>query len=166
MVLIPPGTLWMGSPTSEIDDLIRQSPDEKRENYEDETQHRITLTKPFYLGKYEVTQEQYAAVMNGANPSSFSAKGDRKDRVKDMDTRRFPVESMLWNDIAEEDEKGEFKPATFLARLNQKAGGGRLYGLPSEAQWEYACRGGACLKDSKPFHLDTGPSESLSPLQA
>jgi formylglycine-generating enzyme required for sulfatase activity len=76
----------------------------------------VTISKPFYLGKYEVTQEQWVAVM-GSNPSGF--KG-----------RTNPVDSVSWNDTQE-----------FIKRLNAKEGHSR-YRLPTEAEWEYAARGG------------------------
>ena len=103
MVLIPAGTFLMGSPTTEVG----------RKN--DETQHQVTLTKPFYMGKYEVTQEQYESVM-GNNPSG--TKG-----------AKLPVASVSWNDCQE-----------FIKKLNSKTNGG--YRLPMEAEWEYACRAG------------------------
>jgi formylglycine-generating enzyme required for sulfatase activity len=83
-----------------------------------ETSHRpnVTVSKPFYLGKYEVTQEQWMAVM-GSNPSEY--KG-----------RENPVENVSWDDAQE-----------FIFRLNQKEGHAR-YRLPTEAEWEYAARGG------------------------
>ncbi|MFH0795706.1 MAG: SUMF1/EgtB/PvdO family nonheme iron enzyme [Candidatus Omnitrophota bacterium] len=104
MVLIPPGEFLMGSPASE----------EGRGN--DEIQHTVRITKSFYLGKYEVTQEQWEAIM-GNNPSYF--KGARN-----------PVEMVSWNDCQE-----------FLGRLNQLISGGG-FRLPFEAEWEYACRAG------------------------
>jgi formylglycine-generating enzyme required for sulfatase activity len=117
MIWVEPGTFTMGSPESEVG----------RGN--DETQHEVTLTKGFYLGKYEVTQSQYEAVMTGntdglnATPSQYSGNPDR------------PVEKVSWNDIQ-----------VFLTRLNaQEAGNiptGWGYVLPTEAQWEYACRAG------------------------
>jgi len=77
--------------------------------------HEVTLTKPYYMGKYEVTQEQWQAVM-GSNPS---------------DTRgaRLPVTNISWNDCQD-----------FIRKLNAKTKGG--YRLPTEAEWEYACRAG------------------------
>ena len=97
----------------------------------DETQHQVTLTNGFYLGKYEVTQAQYEAVMtgntNGLNPkpSNWPNNNER------------PVEQVSWNDIQ-----------VFMSRLNDmEETAGRLpagwkYVLPTEAQWEYACRAG------------------------
>ena len=85
LVLIPAGKFMMGSPKDEKD----------RE--QDEDQHEVEITKDFYLGVYTVTQAEYEKVM-GNNPSRFSAKGDGKDKVKDMDTSRFPVENVSWDD--------------------------------------------------------------------
>jgi len=78
-------------------------------------QHEVTLTKPFYMGKYEVTQEQYEAVM-GKNPS-------------DIKGAKLPVTNVSWLDCKE-----------FIKKLNDKTNGG--YRLPTEAEWEYACRAG------------------------
>ena len=118
MIFCPPGTFTMGSPSSETG------------RAGDETQHQVTLTNGFYLGKYEVTQAQYQTVMNGnsaglnADPSEF--KGSNR-----------PVEKVSWNDAQ-----------IFLSQLNaieQSAGrlpNGWKYVLPTEAEWEYACRAG------------------------
>ncbi|HEV3258195.1 MAG TPA: SUMF1/EgtB/PvdO family nonheme iron enzyme, partial [Gemmataceae bacterium] len=101
---IPPGAFMMGSP-----------PDEVRRNA-DETQHKVTLTKGFYLGVYQVNQEQWQALM-GNNPSHFKEEKD------------LPVEMVAWADCQE-----------FLKRLSEKEG--QEYRLPTEAEWEYACRAG------------------------
>ena len=79
--------------------------------------HKVTITKPFYMGKYEVTQEQWEAVM-GSNPSNF--KGAKN-----------PVEQVSWEDC----EK-------FIGKLKEKVSG-RDFRLPTEAEWEYACRAGS-----------------------
>jgi formylglycine-generating enzyme required for sulfatase activity len=119
MLWCPPGTFTMGSPTSEAG---------READREDE--HNVTLTNGFYLGKYEVTQAQYEAVMTGnsnslsATPSQYSGN----DR---------PVEKVSWDDVQ-----------VFLTRLNaaeQAAGrlpAGWSYALPTESEWEYACRAG------------------------
>jgi len=85
----------------------------------DEAQHQVILTKGFYMQTTEVTQGQWKAVM-GSNPSHFKNCGDD-----------CPVEDVSWNDCKE-----------FIRRLNQKEGAGK-YRLPTEAEWEYACRAGS-----------------------
>jgi len=109
MVLIPAGEFLMGSPDSDEDADTWEKP-----------QHRVKITRPFYLGVYPVTQEEYERVM-GKNPSDF--KGDRQR----------PVETVSWNDAAE-----------FCRRLSEKEG--KTYRLPTEAEWEYACRAGRTTK--------------------
>ncbi len=106
LVLVPAGEFLMGSP--DFDD--------------EKPQHRVRITKPFYLGKYPVTQEQWQALM-GANPSHFQGP-------------KNPVECVSWEDCQE-----------FLKKVNAKTGtrGGNLV-LPTEAQWEYACRAGITTK--------------------
>ncbi|MFL2914388.1 MAG: BspA family leucine-rich repeat surface protein [Opitutales bacterium] len=119
MIWVEPGTFVMGSPVTEVG------------RGADETEHNVTLTKGFYLGKYEVTQAQYEAVMTG-NSSGLSAKPSSFDGNPNR-----PVERVSWNDVQ-----------VFLSLLNadeQSAGrlpAGWSYVLPTEAQWEYACRAG------------------------
>ena len=103
MVLVPAGKFKMGLPTTEV-------------GYEDKTQHKVSLTKPFYMGKFEVTQEQWGAVM-GNNPS-IRTKG-----------ARLPVTDVSWKDCQ-----------GFIKKLNAKTTGG--FRLPTEAEWEYGCRAG------------------------
>jgi formylglycine-generating enzyme required for sulfatase activity len=103
-VWIPPGTFMMGSPK------------EEKERKDDETLHKVTLTKGFYLGVDTVTQEQWMAVM-GSNPSKF--KGEKN----------LPVENINWNECQ-----------AFIKKLQQKDH--KPYRLPTEAEWEYACRAG------------------------
>jgi formylglycine-generating enzyme required for sulfatase activity len=93
--------------------------------------------------------------VTGKNPSYFAATGGRKAEVKKLDTRRFPVESVSWNEAVE-----------FCRLLSEKErGSGRLYRLPTEAEWEHSCRGGQFFKDSVPFYLAEA-SSSLSSRQA
>jgi len=91
----------------------------------DEKQHEVTISKPFYMGIHLVTQEQYQAVM-GTNPSQF------KDRE---DSARRPVEQVSWSDAVE-----------FCKKLSEKTG--RNARLPTEAEWEYACRAGTTTEYS------------------
>jgi len=99
--LIKPGSFVMGSARGDTDETPI---------------HKVTLTKPFYMGVYEVTQEQYEKVM-GTNPSHF--QGPRR-----------PVEQVSWNDAQ-----------AFCEKLSEQEN--RPYRLPTEAEWEYACRAGS-----------------------
>ena len=102
---VPPGEFRMGSTSRHADS------DEKPVT-------RVRITRGFWLGKYEVTQGQWQAVM-GSNPSRFKNCG-----------RDCPVEKVSWNDVQE-----------FIGKLNGRSGG-RPYRLPTEAEWEYAARAG------------------------
>jgi formylglycine-generating enzyme required for sulfatase activity len=119
MVLIPAGEFVIGSPKGE------------EGRYADEGQKRIVIDKPFWMAKYEVTREQWEAVMTQL-PSRRGAK--------------HPVTRVSWNDIQK-----------FLKKLNARVKGGS-FALPTEAQWEYACRAGT----QTPYHF----GETLSPDQA
>jgi formylglycine-generating enzyme required for sulfatase activity len=101
-ILIPAGSFMMGSDLGDSDE---------------KPVHKVTITKAFYIGKYEVTQEQWQALM-GVNPSKI--KGPKR-----------PVEQVSWFDCQD-----------FLSKLESKVRGLRP-GLPTEAQWEYACRAGS-----------------------
>jgi formylglycine-generating enzyme required for sulfatase activity len=94
-------------------EFMMGSPASEPGRYRDETQHLVKITKPFYLGVHEVTQAQYERVM-GNNPSLH--KGENQ-----------PVEQVSWNDAVE-----------FCRRLSEQEGD--QYRLPTEAEWEYACR--------------------------
>ena len=103
---IEAGTFEMGSPAGEAG------------RNGDETLHRVTISQAFYIGKYEVTQGEWEAVM-GDNPSSFDDCG-----------RTCPVEEVSWEDVQ-----------GFIEELNLREGV-RRYRLPTEAEWEYAARAG------------------------
>src|ERR1043166_2051343 len=117
---IPAGSFLMGSPKQE------------KERQANETQHKVTLTKGFYMGIHLVTQEQWQAVM-GNNPSGFKNE------------KNLPVEVVSWNDCQK-----------FLKKLVEKDK--KPYRLPTEAEWEYACRAGT----TTPFHF----GETISTDQA
>ena len=108
---IPPGAFLMGSPRNE------------KARSDKETQHKVTLTKGFYMGVNLVTQEQWQAVMSG-NPSHY--KGEKN----------LPVDSVSWDDCQE-----------FIKKLREKDQ--KPYRLPTEAEWEYACRAGT----TTPFYF-------------
>ena len=121
--LIPPGRFMMGSPESEL------GFDDKHQA--DEFHHPVEITKPFYVGVYEVTQGQYQRIM-GSNPAYFAASGEGKERVSGLTTTGFPVENVSWDDVN-----------AFIEKLNvQERSSGRTYRLPTEAEWEFACRAG------------------------
>jgi uncharacterized protein (TIGR02996 family) len=122
-VLVPAGTFRMGSPAGEAEREQVEGP-----------QREVEITRPFLLGAYLVTQEEFGKVM-GHNPSWYSADGICKDNVSGLDTRRFPVSHVSWEDVARFCKKLSARPK------EKKAG--RAYRLPTEAEWEYACRGGA-----------------------
>jgi len=113
MVLIPAGKFMMGSKKNPVDPFsnieVEQPPEKET------PQHEVTLTKPFYIGKYEVTQEQWFEIM-----------GKNLSREKG---RKLPVNQVSWGDCED-----------FILKLNAKTNGG--YRLPTEAEWEYACRAG------------------------
>jgi formylglycine-generating enzyme required for sulfatase activity len=117
-VLIPAGEFMMG--------LDKRKDSNARDD--EVPQHRVSISKPFYLGKYEVTQAQWEAVM-GNNPSNFKGRDN-------------PVESVSWDDVQE-----------FIRRLNIQEGNGCCR-LPTEAEWEYAARAGSDKKYS--FGDDAG----------
>jgi len=109
LVLIPSGSFVMGAADGPADERPA---------------HKVTITRPFYMGKYEVTQAQWGAVM-----------GQKRNRFEGAQN---PVDGVSWYD-------GQ----AFVKKLNEKfaASGGR-FSLPTEAQWEYACRAGGTGKYS------------------
>ena len=115
LVLIPAGEFLMGSPDSDNEAGSDEKP-----------QHRVRITKPFYLGVYEVTQAQYQKVV-GSNPSHF--KGES-----------LPVETVSCKDAV--------AFCKLLSEVAEERAAGRSYRLPTEAEWEYACRAGSTSKYS------------------
>ncbi len=118
-IYIPPGEFMMGSPEGEPG------------GYDDEKQHKVIISKGFYLQETPVTQGQWSSIM-GDNPSHFKNCGGD-----------CPIESVSWEDVR-----------VFLEKLNKKAGS-HPYRLPTEAEWEYACRAGTTTA------LYSGPIEIL-----
>jgi eukaryotic-like serine/threonine-protein kinase len=149
--LIPPGEFFMGSTQEEIEPLLTIA---KKENWRElidllpleKPRHSVRLTQPFYLGTYEVTQGEYQQVME-TNPSHFSASGAGKDKVKGEDTSQLPVESVGWLDAVEfcnRLSKREKRSPCYLREGNKvQILDGTGYRLPTEAEWEYACRAGS-----------------------
>ena len=146
LVLIPPGEFQMGSPKELIEEELRFHADHPwyKEHLPSEApQHRVRITKPYSLGATDVTQEEYQRLM-GSNPSRF--QGDSKK----------PVEQVSWGNAVE-----------FCRRLSELPGekaAKRRYGLPTEAQWEHACRGGSTGRwyfIDQPNHLSVAAEEKL-----
>jgi formylglycine-generating enzyme required for sulfatase activity len=109
-VPIPEGSFMLGSPRDE------------QGRYNDETLHKVTITKPFYMQTTQVTQAQWEAIMEH-NPSRFNIQGDE-----------CPVEKVSWDDVQE-----------FIEKLNKRENTDK-YRLPTEAEWEYSCRAGSKTK--------------------
>src|SRR5205823_3533453 len=124
---IAAGTFQMGSPPTEAD----------RNN--DEKLHAVTITRAFFMGVSEVTQDEYVRVTKKPNPSYFKAA--------DQDLTRFPVEQ-----VSNEEAEAFCRE---LTRLDKKKPAGWEYRLPTEAEWEYGCRGNT----PTPFHF----GEALTP---
>jgi formylglycine-generating enzyme required for sulfatase activity len=140
LVRIDPGEFLMGEPDGESE----ASADEK-------PPHKVRITKPFYLGKYEFTQEQYRRVAPPDSvPSYFSAEGGGQDKVQGLDTSRFPAECVSWNDATAVCERLNRDHLSGLPEALRKVG--YRFKLPTEAQWEYACRAGT----TTPFHFGKG----------
>jgi formylglycine-generating enzyme required for sulfatase activity len=141
MMLIPGGTFQMGQTDAEKIELIRLMGNEDYQKYcvDELPRHEVTV-QPFFIGKYPVTQSQWRAVAAyepigkdlNFDPSEF--KGDNR-----------PVEQVSWDDATE-----------FCQRLSAKTS--RKYRLPSEAEWEYACRAGT----TTPFHFGETLSDELA----
>ncbi|HUY34879.1 MAG TPA: bifunctional serine/threonine-protein kinase/formylglycine-generating enzyme family protein [Pirellulales bacterium] len=149
--LIPPGEFTMGSPQAEIDALVETTTDQNWQvRFRSEgPRHPVKLTQAFYLCSCEVTQRQYQELM-GVNPSYFSSGGAGKDAVKDLDTREYPVETVSWFDAIDFcnklSEKEQRKPYYVRDGEVVKVLGGTGYRLPTEAEWEYACRAGTTTR--------------------
>lgn len=117
-IAIEPGCFLMGSPITEL------------ERVDDEIQHKVCITKPYLLGKHEITQGLWEAIM-GSNPSHFEKCG-----------ARCPIENVSWDDVQ-----------VFIEKLNKKTG--LKFRLPTEAEWEFAARAGTTTAFSFGDNINT-----------
>jgi formylglycine-generating enzyme required for sulfatase activity len=139
-VRIPAGEFLMGSPDGD-----------DHADADERPQRRVRISRDFYLGQFEVAQLEYVWVMD-ENPSWFSPDGGGRDFVRGLSVHRFPVENVSWDEAT-----------LFCNRLSDaKNESGRRYRLPTEAEWEYACRAGTTTRYAYGDELDAQRANILS----
>ena len=125
-VAVPAGEFLMGSP----DDDAEADDDER-------PRRRVRITRSVRFAKFETTQAEFRAVM-GSNPSWFCATGGGRGEVAGIATDKLPVDMVTWHEAEEFCRK--------LSALPDERAAGRTYRLPTEAEWEYACRAGTTTR--------------------
>jgi formylglycine-generating enzyme required for sulfatase activity/serine/threonine protein kinase len=144
--LIPPGEFEMGSTPEHIASVLEPIADELiHQKFNSEAPpHHVVLTQPFYLGAFELRQQDYRQV-TGTNPSAFSSQGGQRSdpQVVGQNTDLFPVEQITWKQAIAFCEalnaREQIRTATGSGPTSAAPTG---YSLPTEAQWEFACRAG------------------------
>jgi uncharacterized protein (TIGR02996 family) len=139
LVLVPPGSFVMGAPRRE------------KGWAHDQKQHEVEITRGFWLGAFQVTQDDYEG-LTGFNPSWYCPQSGGSGVVTGLDTRRFPVENVSWEECAAFCRKLSARPAEKRA--------GRVYRLPTEAEWEYSCRAAAGYSQAYFWGAEPSTSEA------
>lgn len=145
LVEIPPGEFWMGSD------------DQESVTKGEGPRHHVRITQGFWIGKFEVTQAEYEK-LTGANPSQFYATGDAASAVGAADTSRYPVDRVTWEEAVEFCRR--------LSALPEEKAAHRTYRLPTEAEWEYACRAGQAVTDGATGDASTATANISAPAAA